>query len=105
MRIKTTLLVLSLLAALALVGEPGGLFSIVKSTALLGRQPAGFYLLPTSQLLQPWGEQTVIKGRPVDLAFDAGRRRLAVLNSRSVLLIDPVTGARTGEVKSKSTSY
>lgn len=81
------------------------LFPVLKSTVLAGRQPGGFYLVPTQQLLKPWGEQTLITGRPVDMTFDAERRILAVLNSRSLLLLDGLSGATLGEVKTRSTSY
>src|ERR1041385_3233287 len=79
------LLVFSLIAAAAAVmGPESGFFAILKSGARIGRQSTGSYLLPTNQLLRPWGEQAVIKGRPVDLAFDSRKRLLAILNSHSV---------------------
>src|SRR5690348_11533782 len=89
---------------LALIGAESGLFSVLSSQVHVGRQEQGFYLLPTNQLLHPWGEQAAIKGRPVDLAFDSRKHLLAVLNSRNVLLMDGTSGARLAEVKSH-TSY
>ncbi len=78
---------------------------MLKSTVLTGRQPGGFYLVPTSQLLKPWGEQVEIVGRPVDMTFDSSGSLLAVLNSRSILLLDGTSGATLGEIKTKQTSY
>jgi YVTN family beta-propeller protein len=101
---KRFLLAIPLVGAL-LVGAETPIFSILKSTVILGRQDGGFFLLPTSQLVRPWGEQTVIPGRPVDMTFDSGKRLLAVLNWRSVLLLDGSTGTRIAEIPSKSTSY
>ena len=100
------ILILSGVAAAALlVGSEGGLFSILQSNARIGLQGEGFYLLPTNQLLRPWGEQAVIKGRPVDLAFDSHKRLLAVLNWRGVMLRDGVSGAPLADIRSRATSY
>ena len=97
------------LAALAIGGALGaqqaGVFGLLKTAASIGLQPNGAYLLPTSQLLKPWGEMAPIIGRPVDMAFDSQRRVLAVLNMRGVALLDGSTGAQMAEIKSKSTSY
>ena len=94
-----------LTAAALLVGKESGVFSILQSNAHVGLQGGGFYLLPTNQLLSPWGEQAAIKGRPVDLAFDSHKRLLAVLDWRSVLLRDGVSGASLADVRSRATSY
>ncbi len=100
------LLMLSGLAAAAvLIAEESGVFSILQSNARIGLQGEGFYLLPTNQLLRPWGEQAVIKGRPVDLAFDSHKRWLAVLNWHSVLLRDGASGAAIADVRARATSY
>src|SRR5579864_1519453 len=90
---------------LALIGAESGLFSVLSSQVHVGRQEQGFYLLPTNQLLHPWGEQAAIKGRPVDLAFDSRKHLLAVLNSRNVLLLDGASGAQMAAIKSRATSY
>src|SRR5260370_14819816 len=92
-------------AVLALIGKETGAFSVLKSTAAIGKQPGGFYLLPTNQLLRPWGEQAVIQGRPVDFAFDSGKRVLAVLDTRSIVLFDGSNGTQLAESKTRSTSY
>src|SRR6266542_1494894 len=94
---RKLLLISIVIVAAALVAQESGVFSLLKSTARVGPQN-GFYLLPTEQLLRPWGEQAPIKGRPVDLTFDSKRRLLAVLNSSSVLLFDGTSGARMAEV-------
>jgi len=100
------LLVVSGLAAVAaLIAQESGVYAILRSNARIGQQGEGFYLLPTSQLLRPWGEQAAIKGRPVDLAFDSHKRLLAVLNWRSVLLRDGVSGAPLAEIRCRATSY
>ncbi len=94
-----------LLAGAALVAQETGVFTSIVTTARLGKQPAGFYLVPTNQLLRPWGEQNAITGRPVDMAFDSQKRVLAVLNWRSVLLLDGSTGTQISDIRSRSTSY
>jgi YVTN family beta-propeller protein len=94
-----------ILAAAVVTAREAGVFSVLKSTAAAGKQPNGVYLVPTSQLLQPWGEQFPIAGRPVDLAFNSSRRLLAVLDTRSVLLMDGATGAPLAEAKIKPTSF
>ena len=94
----------ALLGAVVAARE-SALFSVLKSDAALGKQAGGYYLLPTNQLLRPWGEQALIPGRPVDLAFDSEKRLLAVLNWRGVLLMDGSTGAQLAEIKTRSTSY
>src|ERR1041385_8938836 len=103
--IRTSLFCAAALAGVVLIAQEGGVFSALKSNATLGKQAAGYYLVPTNQLLRPWGEQNVIPGRPVDMAFDSDKRLLAVLNWRSVLLLDGSTGTKVAEIPSKSTSY
>lgn len=94
-----------ILAAAGLLAEETAVFSVLKSMTPLGKQAAGTYLLPTNQLLRPWGEQTTIPGRPVDMTFDGEKRILAVLNTRSLLLLDGSTGTRVADIPAKSTSY
>jgi YVTN family beta-propeller protein len=93
------------LAGAALLAQQTGVFSVLKSTVPVGKQEGGYFLLPTNQMLRPWGEQTVIPGRPVDMAFDSQKRVLAVLNTRSILLLDGSTGSKVAEVQCKGTSY
>src|SRR5882757_2828886 len=87
------------------VAKETPLFPILKSTVILGKQPEGFYLLPTNQLLRPWGDQLQIPGRPVDLAFDSKKRLLAILNTHSVEIVDGTSGAHLASADVGSTSY
>ena len=104
MRRKISIL-FCILAIAALVASEKELFPLLKTTVSLGRQPAGFYLLPTNQLLRPWGEQTLIKGRPVDVAMDSRKQLLAILNWRGVVVLDAVSGAQLAEARTRATSY
>ena len=92
-------------AAIAVAATEPALFSVLKSMTPLGKQADGVYLLPTNQMLRTWGEQTLISGRPVDMTFDPDQRFLAVLNVRSLLLLDGSTGAKLAEIPAKTTSY
>src|SRR5579872_4735202 len=103
--IRVALLGVLSIAAVAVMADETAVFSLLKSTVPVGKQAGDYYLVPTNQLLKPWGEQAVVPGRPVDMTFDAQKRILAVLNWRSVLLLDGTTGMRLGEVASRATSY
>jgi YVTN family beta-propeller protein len=92
------------LAGLAMLAQQPALFPTLRSTAPLGRHSEGFYLLPTNQVVRPAGQQTVVTGRPVDMAFDSRKKLLAILNWRSVMLLD-AAGNKLAEVPSRSTSY
>ena len=59
--VSRNILLLPPIVALVLIARETALFPTLASTAPLGRQPEGFYLLPTNQLLRPWGEQTLLK--------------------------------------------
>jgi YVTN family beta-propeller protein len=103
---RRTIVIVVLLAGAALIAQQTSVFPMLKTLTSLGQQPGGGYLVPTNQLLRPWGEQTMIAGRPVDMAFDSQKRILAVLNWHGVLLLDGSTGARLApEISSRSTSY
>jgi YVTN family beta-propeller protein len=93
------------LAAAALAAGQTATFSDIKSNAAPGKQEDGHYLLPTNQLLRPWGEQSLIPGRPVDMTFDSSQRILAVLNTRAILLLDGITGAVLKQIPTRATSY
>ena len=101
---RTILFVLALGAA-ALLAEETGVFSVLRSTVTLGKQAEGLYLVSTNQLLSPWGEQTVIPGRPADMTWDGARRFLAVLNTRGIVLLDGSTGTKLADIETRSTSY
>jgi len=99
--VRTKLFLIAIVAAAAVPG----LFPILKSTVHIGRQPAGFYVLPTNQLLKPWGEQAVLKGRPVDSALDSSKHFLAVLNTRGIDIFDAQAATPLGAAQTKSSSY
>lgn len=99
-------LALTALAGVALVAaREGGVFAMLPSAVWPGKQAAGVYLVPTSQILRPSGEATVIAGRPVDLALNASQSLAALLNGRNVVLMDATSGAVTGTAAAKTTSY
>src|SRR5579872_2900242 len=102
---KKPVIILLILAAAAFAARETNLFPLLSSTIPLGKQKDGFYLLPTNQMLRPWGQQTPIKGRPVDLAFNSDKRLVAVLNTRTVLLFDALSGAQVAEIQTRTTSY
>src|SRR5215208_4389752 len=102
---RTPILCALALAGVALVAKEAGVFPALKSQATLGKQAESLFLVPTNQMLHPWGEQTVIPGRPVDMTYDSQKRILAVLNWRDVQFLDGSTGAKLATVASKSTSY
>ncbi len=95
----------ALVLTLAAVAATTNLFPVLKSTVRIGRQPSGFFVLPTNQLLQPWGEQATLKGRPVDAALDPEKRFLAVLNSRGIDIFDAKASTPLGTAHTKSSSY
>src|SRR5260370_10669974 len=88
-----------------LAAKETSLFPILKSAVALGKQPGDFYLVPTNQLLRPWGEVLQIPGRPVDLAYDSKKATLAILNTRSIVVADGMTGIRKAEIRTGPTSY
>jgi YVTN family beta-propeller protein len=93
------------LALAALLAKETGVFAVLQSNVALGKQAEGLFLLPTSQLLHPWGQRFAIEGRPVDLAFDSKKRVVAILNTTSVQIRDASTGTKIGEVLTDPTSY
>ena len=95
---RTPILCLLVLAGAALIAKEAGVFPALKTQAALGRQAEGLFLVPTNQMLHPWGEQTIIPGRPVDMTYDSQKRILAVLNWRDILLLDGSTGAKLADV-------
>jgi YVTN family beta-propeller protein len=103
--VKKLWIALGILGAGLLAGAGTDLFPVLGSMVRVGKQGDGLYLLPTGQLLRPWGQQALISGRPVDLTFDSTKRILAVLNSRSILFMDGSTGVQLAEERCRSTSY
>ena len=100
----TTIFAVAFVAGLAVLAQQPALFPSLRTTAPLGRQSEGFYLLPTNQVIRPSGQQSMIAGRPVDMAFDSHKKLLAILNWRSVMILD-AAGNRLAEIPSRSTSY
>src|SRR5260370_33830766 len=76
----------------------------IDSKALIGKQPDGSWLVVTQQALRPWREQQFIKGRPVDLAFNSTKSKLAILNLSGIELMDEDSGAQQ-QIKTHTTSY
>lgn len=95
----------AILVALSIGAAQTPLFPVLLNVVLAGKQPEGFTLVVTNQLIRPWGDQVPLAGRPVDLALDPSGRHLAVLNSRGVEFLDTATGARLAAAASRSTSY
>ena len=104
MSVRKTILYVLFLTAVAILADQSGLFTALQTAAALGRHEEGFYLLPTNQVIRPAGDQSMISGRPVDMAFDSQKHLLAILNWRSVLLLD-AAGNKVAEIPSRSTSY
>src|SRR4051794_19181405 len=102
---RTPIVCVLVLAGAALLAKEAGVFPVLKTQAALGKQAEGLFLVPTNQMLHPWGEQTIIPGRPVDMTYDSQKRILAILNTREILLLDGSTGAKLASVAAKSTSY
>jgi YVTN family beta-propeller protein len=102
---RTPIVCVLVLAGAAMLAKETGVFPALKTQAALGKQAEGLFLVPTNQMLHPWGEQTVIPGRPVDMVYDSGKRILAVLNTREILLMDGSTGMKLAAVPAKTTSY
>ncbi|HYO80792.1 MAG TPA: bifunctional YncE family protein/alkaline phosphatase family protein, partial [Bryobacteraceae bacterium] len=97
--------VLALAGAVTLLSRESSAFATLASTVLIGKQTNNEYLLATNQLLRPASQQWLLRGRPVDIAFDSQKSRLAVLNMRGVNLLDATTGAEIATVGTKTTSY
>jgi YVTN family beta-propeller protein len=90
--------------ALSLAAGAVATMPAINSKALIGRQADGSWLVVTQQVLRPWRQQQFIKGRPVDMAFNAARSKLAILNLAGIELMDEDSGAQQ-EIKTRSTSY
>src|SRR5690348_700112 len=67
----------------------------LSSTVKAGKLADGSTLVVTQQVLKPWTPERFISGRPVDLAFNHDRSQLAVLNMKSVEIIDEKSGKLT----------
>ena len=72
---------------------------------LTGRKKNDLVYLTTQQLLRPWGQKTLVSGRPVDLAIDSTRQKIAVLNEMRIDIVDSKTGAILSTAQTNTTSY
>jgi YVTN family beta-propeller protein len=99
------LFALALLAAAAIAARETSVFPILKSAVLLGKQPDNSFLVASNQLVRPWGQQALLKGRPTDLAVDRDERLVAVLNSNGVSLLDATGLAEVAQIRTTVTSY
>ncbi|HVC93569.1 MAG TPA: bifunctional YncE family protein/alkaline phosphatase family protein [Pirellulales bacterium] len=73
--------------------------------AQVGRRQDGKIVVPTNQVLSPFGRQVAFAGRPTDLALGPGGRFLAVLGRDSVSVIDVEAGEVIQTVAHPSGSY
>lgn len=79
----------------ATVSPPAGIDSALKRgpdaflvKAAVGPHDDGTYVVPTTQRIQPAGEQILFPGRPVDLAFSPDGALLAIKGKNDVILLD-----------------
>src|SRR5687767_8492206 len=67
------------------------LLSFAQDTRPVGRQPDGAVIVPTHQILRPFGDQVEFPGRPTDLAFIDKGKILVVKNRTDLVFIDPAS--------------
>jgi DNA-binding beta-propeller fold protein YncE len=72
---------------------------------LSGKKVDGMVFTVTNQILHPWGRQSLIAGRPIDIAIDRAGSKLAVLNSNRVDLFDTTAGQLLGSMTIYAASY
>jgi YVTN family beta-propeller protein len=90
-----------LLTVIALLGGASAAPPHIKP----GKQPDGSSRVVTGQLVKPWGRQTEITGRPVDLALNAAAGLAAILNTPNVELRRIGDGQLTASFATKGASY
>lgn len=78
---------------------------VLSNKIITGRKTNDLVYLTTQQLLRPWGQQTLLSGRPVDLAIDSTRHTIAVLNEDRIDIVDSTTGTILSTAKTHTTSY
>ncbi|MEP6753879.1 MAG: hypothetical protein ABJA67_00130 [Chthonomonadales bacterium] len=81
------------LAALGLVGYTSvrlkaGLVKDATSSAIIGKQTDGTYLVPTGQTINPVGEHFTFNSRPVDMALSPNSKILALMLPSSIRVFD-----------------
>jgi YVTN family beta-propeller protein len=92
-------------ACLLVITVLGGASAAPPNSLKPGKQPDGSYLVVTGQFVKPWGRQTEITGRPVDLALNAADGLAAILNTPNVELRRIGDGQLTASFPSKGASY
>jgi YVTN family beta-propeller protein len=84
-------LVIVVIVAVAALLPPVRTWAIQEAKRLIvfiGWQPDGSVITPTNQTLRPVGTEITFGGRPMDVALSPDGKTLAVLNFRSLTLID-----------------
>jgi YVTN family beta-propeller protein len=61
----------------------------------VGKQKDGSYIVSTSQIIDPAGNQVTFPGRPTDLAISSSERLLAIKNMQDILFMDVATRSIT----------
>jgi YVTN family beta-propeller protein len=100
---RTRFYLLCLIAVTGLIAS--AIAPTMSNRIITGRENNETILVTTSQLLHPWGQLTRMAGRPVDLAIDSNRRRLAVLNEERIDIVDSASGTILDTAKISTTSY
>lgn len=101
---KNAISIIVSMAALAVVASsPGG--GPLPDHTITGRMQDGAVFTVTNQLLHPFGKQTMIAGRPMEIAADSASGRLAVLNSGRVDIFDPAGEKLLGSMTKGASAY
>lgn len=101
---KHTIAIAILLGALAGVASGPGTGPLPDRT-VTGRNQNGAVFTVTNQVLHPFGKQTLIPGRPMEIAADPATGRLAVLNSNRVDIFDPAGDKLLGAMSKGASAY
>ncbi len=72
---------------------------------LTGHKADGMVFTVSNQILHPWGRQSLIAGRPIEIAVDSAGAKLAVLNSNRVDIFDTAADQLLGSMNIRSASY
>ncbi|MDZ4860757.1 MAG: alkaline phosphatase family protein [Candidatus Hydrogenedentes bacterium] len=98
MRVRISALALLLIASCATSPNPRGIDEALGIgpdeflvMAAVGPQDDGTYVVPTTQRIEPAGEQILFPGRPVDLALSPDGALLAVKGKNDVIFINRET--------------
>jgi hypothetical protein len=87
-------------------GITTGAVTTLPNNVITGKKVGDSVYLPTSQLVRPSGRNKMITGRPVELAIDSARRKIAVLNSQEIDILDSQTDQLLATtIKTRATSY